>query len=360
MMIKPRAILLTLLVAWTCFALATWAQEAAPDAEPEPQRQVERWGDLVSIFSGHIHVPAEVSQRGSVICVGGSALVEGHVTQDVVAILCDLEITGSVGGAVTGVLADMELRDATVSRELISVLGALELDNTTVKRELVNILGSLDRDEVSRAIGQVVNIGFGGKWFPSVWSLIFWVRTFHKFVVFVLLVLLVLLVPERIRLMGEEAPVRYVLAFFTGLLGYLVYFVVWGLLLVTFVGIFPWALAFAVLKWMGIAAIFYAIGRRLTRAAGISPSVLGAVLLVFAIYVVLMLAPSAAGFVGLIAIGALKLIFLLLIEIPAVGLVILTRFGTRRTEGIPAAPAAPPVVTTTPPAPPQPSPDATG
>jgi len=360
MMVRHRATLFILLVASTCLVVGAWAQEATPDAEPEPQRQVERWGDLVSIFSGHIHVPADVRQRGTVVCVGGSALVEGDVTQDVVAILCNLEITGSVGGAVTGVLADMELRDATVSRELVSVLGALELDNTTVKRELVNVLGSLDRDEVSRAIGQVVNIGFGGKWFPSVWSLLFWIRTFHKFVIFVLLVLLVLLVPERIRLMGEEAPVRYVSAFFMGLLGYLVYFVVWSLLLVTLVGIFPWELAFSVLKWTGIAAIFYAVGRRLTRAAGITPSVLGAVLLVFAIYVVLMLAPSAAGFFGFAIIVALKLVFLLLVEIPAVGLVILTRFGTRRADTISAAPPSPPVAATVPPAPTPPSPGPPG
>jgi len=75
---------------------------------------------------------------------------------------------------------------------------------------------------------------------------------------------------------------------------------------------------------------------------------------------VLMLAPSAAGLPGVIAIGALKLIFLLLIEIPAVGLVILTRFGTRRVNGVPAAPAGAPVATTTPPAPSGPSAEATG
>ena len=40
---------------------------------------------------------------------------------------------------------------------------------------------------------------------------------------FVLLLLIVALVPERVRFLGEEAPVRFVAAFFIGLLGYIGY-----------------------------------------------------------------------------------------------------------------------------------------
>jgi len=320
-----------------CLLLASLAAApalAAEDgAEASTGRVVERRGDLVSIFSGEVHVPAGIRQRGSVVCVGGSAVVEGDVTQDVIAILCDATVRGEVGGTVTGVRSDMSLRDATISRELVNVLGTLEMDNTTVHRELVNILGSLDRDELSRAIGQVVNIGFGGDWFPSVWALIFWVRLFHKFVAFVLILLIVLLVPDRVRAMADEAPLRYVPAFFMGLLGYLAMLVIVGLLTVTFVGIFPAMLAFYIVKWMGIAAIFYAVGRRLARGAGFSPSVLGAVLLIFGLYVLAMMLPSALGFAGLLLAGGMKLIFLLLVEVPAVGLAMLTRLGNR-----PAAP----------------------
>jgi hypothetical protein len=308
----------------------------------ELPREIDRWGDQVSVFSGNIHVPANMRLRGSVVCIGGSALIEGRVTGDVVVILGGLEISGSVGGAVTGVLSDMELRDAEVSRELVSVLSGLQLERSTVRRELVNILGPLDRDELTELKDQLVNIGFGGKWFPSIASLIFWLRLFHKFMVFVLLLVIVLLVPERIRLMGEEAPVRYVPAFFVGLLGYLAMLVVVGLLTVTFIGIFPALFAFYVLKWMGIAAIFYAVGRRLGRAVGASLSVLGSVLLVFALYVVLMLAPTPLGWMGLGLVGVLKLVFFLAFEVPAVGLVILTRLGAPRSGVEVVAPPAPP------------------
>ena len=148
----------------------------APDAPsgpaPEPARKVERRGDLVSIFSGDIHVPANTRQRGSVICVGGDVVIEGRVTQDVVVILGSLELTGSVGGSTTGVLSEVVLRNADVSKELVSVLGSVELESSTVSGEMINILGSLDRDDLSRVTGQFFNVGFGS-WAPSFWAMLF-------------------------------------------------------------------------------------------------------------------------------------------------------------------------------------------
>jgi hypothetical protein len=322
------------------------AATVAVGAEAEDPRKVERRGDLVSVFSGDVHVPAHVHQLGSVICIGGTAIVEGRVSQDVVVILGSLELTGSVGGTVTGVLSDMRLEDARVGRELVSIAGDIELTNSTVSRQLVNIFGGFDRDAASRVAGQVIQVG---DWAPSVWALLFWIRTFHKFLVFLLLALLALLVPERIRQMGREAPVRYVPAFFMGVLGYLAMLILVGLLSFTVVGIPVALLAFYVLKWAGIAAIFFAIGNRIGRAAGFTPSVLGAVFLVFSAYVVIMLVPAAFGWFGLVVTGTLKLVFFLLVELPAVGLVILTRFGGERTdpsaEPLPLSPSArPPVV----------------
>lgn len=282
----------------------------------------DRYGDKVSVFSGDVHVPHDIRQRGTVVCIGGDVFIEGTVTQDVVVILGTLKLTGSVGGQVTGVLSDLELRNAEVSGALVSVGGGLELENSTVEREMVNVLGSLDRDELSRAIGKTVNIGF-----TSIWTLLFWLRLFHKFIVFVLLLALVLLVPERIQLMGDEAPVRYVQAFFVGLLGYLLFWVVLVVLSFTVVGVPVLVFAFYVVKWMGIAAIFHAVGRRLGRGVGASLSVLGSVMLVFAIYTIGMLAPAALGLVGLLVIAVLKVLFFLLVAMPGVGLAILTRVG---------------------------------
>ena len=118
------------------------------------------------------------------------------------------------------------------------------------------------------------------------------------------------------------------------------------MLTVTFIGIFPALFAFYVLKWMGIAAIFFAVGSRLGRAVGASLSVLGSVLLVFAVYVVLMMAPTPLGWMGLAVVAVLKLIFFLAFEVPAVGLVILTRLGTQRSGVEVVEPPAPKVTDT--------------
>lgn len=301
-------------------------------AQAQQEQQIDRRGDLVSVFSGDIHVPANVRQIGSVVCIGGDVRIEGHVTKDAVSILGSLEITGTVDGTVTGVLSDVELRNAEIGRELVSVLGSLELENTHVSHEMINILGALDRDELSRVTGELVNIGLGS-WAPSFWAMLFWLRLFHKFVIFVLILLLVALIPDRIRAIGEEAPVRYVPAFFVGLLAYLGMLVLSTVLLATVVG-FPLAMViFYIFKWLGVASIFYAVGHRLGRTAGYEMSLLGAVLVSFALYLVLFLTPSALGLGGLLLIFALRIVFWLLIEVPAVGLVILTRAGSPRRPG---------------------------
>jgi len=319
------------------------AQETTPEPV-EPPRPTERWGDLISVFSGDLHVPRDVRQRGALVCIGGDVVIDGEVTRDVVVVLGTLELNGTVEGQVVGAVSDLRLRDATVDGALINVAGDLEIEDSAVRRDLVSVLGKLDRDELTRVAGRVTDVNFD-RWIPSLWALLFWMRLFHKFVLFVLVVVLALLLPERIRTMGEEAPLRYVAAFFTGLAAYVVLLLLLVPLLITVVGVFLAAFLVWVLKWLGICAIFYAIGRRLGRAAGFAPSVLGSVLLVFAVFVVLSLAPMALGFPGLLINGVLGFVFLLLVSVPGLGLVILSRFGRRRwNDGVAPPPAVEPTL----------------
>ena len=103
-------------------------------------------------------------------------------------------------------------------------------------------------------------------------------------------------------------------------------------------------LAFYVVKWAGIAAIFHAAGRGLGRVSGSSLSVLGATLLVFGIYVTMFTLPSFLGLPGLLMLVVLKVLFFLLIEVPAVGLVMRTRMGRPvPTVTVPQSPPAHPV-----------------
>jgi hypothetical protein len=318
----------------------TRAPAQAEALEPPPAA-IEREGDLVSIFSGDVEVPAGVRQSGDVVCVGGDVTIRGEVSGDVVVVLGRLELTGQVQGQVAAVVTRGRLSGARIGGDLVTVAGSLSLEQSEVDGQLVSVLGRLDRDALTRVADNALNLGFG-PWMRDLWSLMTWVRVAHKLLIFVVLLLIVAVAAGRVRAMGEEAPLRYVPAFFVGLLGYLGLLVALGLLLFTLVGVPLAALAFAVIKWMGIAALFYALGRRAGRVVGREMSTLGAVLLIFALYAGLFLAPAALGFgaAQMVLLALLRFGFFLFFEVPAVGLVILTRAGAAASSQRRASPVA--------------------
>ena len=311
-----------------CLALASFAWGAGSalgqDEEPALDR---RYGDLISVFSGDIHVPAGEDRRGMALSIGGNVEIEGTVT-DVIVILGSLKIEGGVvRGQVVGVLSDLELRNARVEDQFVNVLGGL-------------------RESGSRIEGHSFSLPVG-TWIPGLGGLIFSIQLFFTFTAFVVLLLLAALVPERLQLIGDEAPVRYVSAFFVGILGWLGALILVPLLLATLIGIPVALFGFYLLKWMGIGGVFYAIGRRLGRGLGREMSVVGAILATFTVYVLVSLGPRLLGGPGLVLTVMLSTMFFLLIEVPAMGLVLLTRFGTSRSVPAVRASAAYP-----PPAPP--------
>jgi hypothetical protein len=300
----------------------------AADAERTTQR-----GDLVSIFSGDVHVPANMRLIGNAVAIGGKVRIEGEVTGEVVVVLGELELAGHVEGQVAAVLSDQAVRGARIDGDYVSVLGTLAMRETTVGGQLVNVLSRLDQDRGSTS--PIVNVG---AWVPGIEALLLWVRLARLLVIFVTLVLIVALAPERVRVIGDEAPVRYVAAFFAGLLGCLALAVISVLLTLSIVGIPFLVLAWWALEWLGVAGVFFAVGRRLGRSLGREISVLGAVLGSFAIYALLVLAPTPLGLWGLplsLLIGAA---FFLAVQVPAIGLLILTRLGTARSVA-PVGPA---------------------
>jgi len=301
------------------------AQEAPSDPQEPPRRRVEH-GDLVRVFSGEIRIPRDVERYGSVVSIGGDVEIDGELHGDAVVVLGSLRLTGEVHGQVVSVLADVQMEDARVHDQIVSVLGSLERRNVEVG-------------------DQVVHIGLPGVRVPGFLTLLSWLRLAGLLLVFVMLVLLSALVPDRIRTIGEEAPVRYVQAFFVGLLGYVVAWTMLILVSVTLIGAPLAYVAFVAAKWLGVAGLFYAIGRRIARGLGRDLSPFGAVLLVFGIYAAVLILLGTAGLPGLLAICLLRLLFLCLFEIPGLGLLLLTRAGSR---GAPRPIIAPPV----PPAPP--------
>ncbi len=321
------------------------ASPAAPSASEQAQTPPESTGDeeettfeaagdrdKVSVM-GDVEVPAGSEVPGSVVNILGNVKILGKVRRDVVVIGGKLDLYGPVHGSVVGVGSKMILHPGA-----------------SVGKDLVNVAGSLDRGDTSVG-GQVVNVGVGGKWaahlpgpFGMLGVIIFWAKLLKLVMVFIGLVLLAAFVPERVRMLSEETPLHPFMAFFAGLGGYIVLLMVMILLCITIIGI-PVALllyfAFVVVKWMGLAGIFDFVGRRLGRLLGRELSLLGAILLGFLPFAILRFLPFCIGtFIWFV------------LDASAVGLVILTRFGTKR-YGV--APLAAPPAAPAPPAPPAPA-----
>jgi cytoskeletal protein CcmA (bactofilin family) len=328
---------------------STTAQPVAPTVPPPPAPPgvpslPDRPGVLnqgpnnqISGVGQDINVPAGTTHDGDIVCVYGHVTIDGHVNGDVTVVAGRLDINGSVDGDVTGVVSRMDLDP-----------------KAAVNGDLTNVAGTLRRNGAS-VQGQVVNMPFGitiPSWrhgFRTGWGdfigLFFWWKLFAIFLFFVCALLLSALVPDRIRLISEEAPVRLFTAFVFGLVGYVVFVFVQLFLTITLIGIplvFLLYLMFVVLKWMAMCGIFHQIGFRIGNSMGRRLSLLGAILLGLLPFALLRFVPFCIGF---------SIWFL--IEILGFGYLILTRVGTRGSVGLPlpppvspppAAPPAPPEV----------------
>jgi hypothetical protein len=265
------------------------------------------------------------------VCVRGHVTIDGHVNGGVTVVAGQLDVSGSVDGDVVTVVSRARLAPSAV-----------------VEGDLVNVAGSLDRGGATVS-GQVVNIPIGlpfpswGTAWGTGWGIFsgffFWWKLFAIFLFFVCALLLSALVPDRIRLISDETPVRLFTAFLAGLVGYMVFVMVQVFLTVTIIGIplvFLLYLVFTVLKWLAMCGVFHQIGSRMGRAIGRDMSLLGGILLGLAPFAVLRFVPFCVGW---------SIWFL--VEILGFGCLILTRVGTRRSLDAPplVPPPAPPPTT---------------
>jgi hypothetical protein len=295
-----------------------------PDA-PEPPEDIQGGSDRVGVGED-VTISAGQTHNGDVVCVRGHVTIEGTVNGSVTVVAGSLDLSGTVNGDVVAVVSRATLTPAAV-----------------VQGQLVNVAGSLDRSGATVS-GQVVNIpigfpvpGLGTAWNAG-WGIFsgffFWWKLFALFLFFVCALLLSALVPDRIRLISEEAPVRLFTAFLAGLVGYMVFGMVQLFLFITIIGIplvFLLYLVFTVLKWLAMCGVFHQIGSRLGKAFGREMSLLGAILLGLAPFAILRFAPFCVGW---------SIWFL--VEILGFGCLILTRVGTRRVVEPPLPPTPPP------------------
>ncbi len=302
-------------------------------------------GAQVGVFQD-VHVPRGETRRGDVVCIFGNASIDGEVTGDVVVIGGSLRIAGTVRHDVVAVLSSVSFaEEAEIGHDFVNVLGTIDGRARVHHGETVNIPLFFHPVDLRTPLARLAGI--------LVWS--FLLLTVLKFLV---LLLIAALAPERVRLLSEQAPTSYLLAFLVGLGGYIGVLVAHLLLWITVIGI-PLSgllfLAFLVVKWLGVAGIYHCVGRSIGRLFGKDLSLLPAILVGFLPFALLVLVPTFIGGVGfLFALGA-RILFWLFVEIPAVGLVILTRVGSRpRGKDVPWP--TPPLPIAAPPPPPAPEP----
>ena len=246
-----RLLALLLASAAVAFCAGPFALAFQDDAEEVEPRRTTFHGDIIQIFTGDVHVGPGSVRYGTIVCIGGDVVIEGEVSQDVTVILGSLKIDGGeVRQSVFGILSKLELRDAEIRRDLFNIAGSMTYENIYVG-------------------GQQFDLGILGSWFPGFLTVLTWLRVLGLLFTFILLVLLVAIAPDRVRLLGDETPVRYVSAFFVGILAYCVLLLVLlPIAASTVIGLPVLYMAYLAIKWLGLAGMFYAVGRRIGLAFG--------------------------------------------------------------------------------------------
>jgi hypothetical protein len=289
-------------------------------------------------MAAHQGRPADEPGRPANVSVSDSAYVpEGQVhDHDIISISGDVKIDGKVSGDVVVIAGTLDL-EGTVDGQVVLIMSEGHIgDEAEIGGDLVNVCGHLDRAPEARVGGEEVDINLG-ELIPSIgrggWSglvrLVYVVKLIYLAGLFLAMLLVTALVPARLSVIATAFPRRWGMAVLVGLVAYCVTFVLCLVLAVTIIGI-PLAIALwyvvKVIKWIGLAAILYLIGntagknlfkRDLTHA----PAVLGG----FVAYAVLSLIP----------------LFGVAMSILALGMSLLTRFGSAEEGWRRAVPAGP-------------------
>jgi len=283
------------------------------------------------------YVPSGQVHEGDLVSVMGNVRIEGEVTGSVVVVMGSIELSGHVQGDMVSVMSRSHLAESAL-----------------IDGEFVSVGWSPQRDQGSQIGGEIVNVNFmnllpfaghGGGLRGLLRFLLIWHLIKLTFLFIILLVITALL-PRRLSAMAAAFPSRWGWSFLVGLLTYAGVLIGAVVLAVTVIGI-PLALMLVfvatMLKWVGLAAIFYLMGQSMgrnlfRREMPHIASVLGG----FVLFALMSTVPLLGWLFGKV------------LGILALGLVLVTRFGAEPAPGpapatIAAGPAAPPPQPATPP-----------
>ncbi len=114
----------------------------------------------------------------TVVVIGGSGTIHGHVREAVVVIGGDVEVDGDVGDAVVAIFGNVHLNPgASVRRDAVAVLGSVSAaPGVEVGGNTVAVGGKLDLADGAIVKGQKVNVGF-----PGPFANFEWLRDWFKY-----------------------------------------------------------------------------------------------------------------------------------------------------------------------------------
>ena len=239
---------LPLLVALSILGMLLSAGEAQASHDPG-----------VAIFSD-VHVPKGDVRREDVVCIGGTATIEGKVEGDVVVIGGKLDFSGEANKVVTVLSPAVFHSGATVHGEMVHVLGEMQKSReATFQGEQVDIGSRLPRG-VQRMLG-------GG-----LIGLLVVFRLIGLVVSCLVVMLIALLIPERVERMSDALHERWPSSLGFGLLACVGVVVIVIGLAITIIGI-PFAIlvgiAAKILGLVGVTAILLLLGKKLGMEVGL-------------------------------------------------------------------------------------------
>jgi hypothetical protein len=346
-MTRTATVLLLLLACLP--ALAQEPAEApspAPAIEPdasaavaeEPAAPERRFIGQKTAVLTTIQVAVDETVHGDVVCVGGTASVAGRVTGDVVVVGGTLELTGRAEGELVAVGSTVHFGpEARVQDDVVTVGSVVVDDGLEYGGQRINVIPVFGIPTARGAFGVFA-------------AILGWLALLRVFLVFVVILAYLALAPRQVLELSERIRSGYVRALFVGLVAHAAMLVLSLLLAITVIGLpvlLVLAASFWLLRILGRAALFHAVGSGLGRGISREMSLVGATLLGFVPWALLVVLPLFFGIAGLVVALAVRMVLKLLVDCPAIGSVLEWLFEQRRTRGaaaVPPPPPAPPVV----------------
>ena len=307
--------------------------DATPSAAEEPESPATRpVRERVGVLT-EIAVAADEVVQGDVVCIGGNASVAGRVTGDVVVVGGTLDLAGTVEGELVAVGSSVSFGpDASVRNDVVTVGSRVDDAGLEYGGQRVNVAPIFGIPTARGAFGVFT-------------SILGWMALLRVFLVFIVILAYLALAPRQVHELSERIGLGYVRALFIGLVAHAALFAIGLLLAITVIGL-PVLLAllsaFWLLRILGRAGLFHAVGLGIGRGLSREMSLVGATLLGFVPWALLVVLPFFFGFAGLIVAIAVRIVLWLLVDFPAIGVVLEWLYEQRRTRSSTASPLPPP------------------